>query len=264
MRYFISNFLIGAWCVLAIVPAFATIHHVPGEYPQIQSAILVSLPGDTVLVEPGIYLGPIDFGGRDILVGSRYIMNQDTTAITQTVVRGNPAVLASVVRFAAGESREARLAGFTITGGETQRGGGIICDDTSPTLDHLRIVGNTASVEGGGIYAVHGAPRVAYCEIAGNVAETYDGGGICAFDSGIVIEECIIRANHAWFRGAGIYCESSEQTIRNNTISDNVIDESPPEYCYGGGMASRNCAPIIEGNYIADNNGGGYGGGVFY
>ncbi|MBD3369493.1 hypothetical protein GF402_03930 [Candidatus Fermentibacteria bacterium] len=46
--------------------------HVPGDYPTIQEAIAAVEDGDTVLVGPGSYGGPISFRGKNIVVRSEY------------------------------------------------------------------------------------------------------------------------------------------------------------------------------------------------
>jgi predicted outer membrane repeat protein len=242
----------------------ATIRHVRDDYPSIQLAILASGDGDTVLVEPDTYGEAIDFLGKSILVASWYVLEGDTSLIRQTVIDAGMVIAASVVRFASEESRASRLAGFTIKGGSAQLGGGIYCHQTSPTLDHLRVVHNTATGDGGGIYALYGFPLVSACTIAYNQAVTGDGGGIWAQLSDIEIRNNYIHHNHALFRGAGVFCEHSWPTITGNTVTDNVIDTLPPGYCYGGGIVSRNCDPVITANYVAHNDGGGYGGGIFY
>ena len=215
-------------------------------------------------MDPGTYLEAIDFLGKDILVGSRYVMTGDTTHVRQTIIDGSGVVNTSVVRFTTLETRSSRLAGFTVTGGLAIMGGGIYCYETSPTLDHLRVVDNTALIEGGGIYSFKGEPLVSECWITDNWALDTDGGGIWAQFSWIVIDRNEIHSNHAGFRGAGIFCEHSWQTITDNKITGNVIEALPPAYCYGGGIVSRNCSPIISGNYVFGNDGGGDGGGIFY
>ena len=242
----------------------ATIRVVPLPYPTIQSAIDASVAGDTVVADPGTYPEPIDFLGKEILVGSRYVTTGDTSHVTRTVIDCALIAGAHVVRFTAGETPASRLSGFTVTGGSAAEGAGIYCRESSPTLDHLRIVHNHAQSRGGGFSAYGGRPTVTACLIAENTTLTGDGdgGGIWAQFSDIVIDDNEVRRNRCTFRGAGIFCEYSNQTITDNQITDNLVDGLAGYN--GGGITSRDCAPLIAGNFIAGNDGGGFGGGLFY
>ncbi|MFH1845625.1 MAG: right-handed parallel beta-helix repeat-containing protein [bacterium] len=251
-------------CCLLVPPAVAIVYQVPGSYSTIQAGINACTPGDTVLVDPGTYPEWIDLAGKAILVGSWYILTGDTAHVRQTVIQPPAGVLTSVVSFINGETRSTRLSGFTITGGNVDNGGGIRCVGASPVLDHLRIVDNVALNDGGGIHAFEGLPLVTACWISGNTATSGDGGGIWSQYSGIFIEDNEIHGNHAWFRGAGIFCEYATPTINDNIVTGNIIDRPPGMYRYGGGIVSRVCVSVIIGNYVAGNDGGGFGGGIFY
>lgn len=252
MRGFQLGILVGV--LGAAGPVLAVVHEVPGEYGSIQTAINASAHGDTVLVQPGTYHESIDFFGKEILVGSHYVLSGDTTFIDQTVIDG----IGSTVTLSSGETRDSRLSGFTITGGQAYRGGGIRCFNSSPTLDHLRIVANIAGFQGGGIDAEQGAPLVTECTISQNTAESYGGGGIACWMSEIVIDDNVVEGNHALEFGGGIYSDNSAPVIINNRILDNQAS-------YGGcGIGSRDCTSIITDNYIAHNTGADYGGGLFY
>jgi len=239
-----------------ITPAGATVYNVPGDYLSIQMAINASVRGDTVLVEPGTYNENIDFDGKDILVGSRFVLTGDTTYVSQTIISTYSGPL---VEFRRNESRDARLSGFTITGGHAHEGAGISCYESSPTLDNLRIVGNTAQLAGGGIHINHGDPLVIACVISDNTADNWAGGGIACFYSAVVVDGNIIEGNYAGESGGGIFSENSAPEITNNRI----VGNEAVGY-YGGGIGSRNSTPIIADNYISDNDGGQYGGGLFY
>src|SRR5580765_239846 len=98
----------------------ATIHHVPADFPNVQSAINASVGGDTVVVAPGTYYENINFKGKNIVVTSNYYLNRDTSFITQTILNGSQPVNAdtgSCVIFSSGEDSTAVLMGFTLTGG---------------------------------------------------------------------------------------------------------------------------------------------------
>jgi parallel beta-helix repeat protein len=61
----------------------------------------------------------------------------------------------------------------------TNYGGGIYCDESSPTITNCTISGNLAS-NGGGIFCALSSPQITNCTISGNLATSY-GGGICCY-----------------------------------------------------------------------------------
>ena len=72
--------------ILAIVaiaiPAFSADLRVPYDFPDVQTALDAAVSGDRVLVDPGIYVGGIDFGGKDVRMES-------TGGPENTVIDGN-------------------------------------------------------------------------------------------------------------------------------------------------------------------------------
>ncbi len=76
--------------------------------------------GDTVLVAEGTYSENINFKGKAITVASQFILDQDTSHISATIIDGsqhtNPDS-GSVVYMISGEDTTSVLTGFTITGG---------------------------------------------------------------------------------------------------------------------------------------------------
>ena len=171
------------------------------DYTDIQSAIDAAADGDTVLVKPGEYVitEPITFGGKAIAV-------RGEAGAAETVMRmaEEPADpdRASVVIFESGETQASVLEGFTLTGGEGTRdpseqgmGGGVYCDQSSPTLTHCTISGNSAGSGGGGVYCVeNSSPTLTHCTISGNSA--YWGGGVyCGANSSPTLTNCIVWGN---------------------------------------------------------------------
>ncbi len=282
-----------AFLVLSLSPAaHATTIHVPDEAPTIAAGIAAAANGDTVLVNAGTYVENIDFAALDITVASHYLVTADSTFIDNTVIQsqspGTP-----VVTIAGGQTRDARLCGFTVTGGLPTDGCGIHISAADPTIDHNRIWQNRARYQGGGIrieggapavrhnriegnvtdnhisqhggagiFVFYGAPELEYNRIIGNIAGTSGlswGGGICAMLSSPTIRSNVIGLNEASERGGGIACGECDPIIVDNEIYSNTAID----YC-GGGIASRNGAPIIEGNLIYGNDGARFGGGLFY
>ncbi|MFQ6616013.1 MAG: hypothetical protein ACE5HZ_04505, partial [Fidelibacterota bacterium] len=124
--------------------ASANTIRVPQDHTTIQAGIDAAVDGDTVLVDTGRYVENINFNGKNIVVGSLYVVMQDTSYITRTIIDGDSS--GSVVTFESGEDSTAVLAGFTLTNGLALWGGGIYCNASSrPHLVGLKISGNRAS-----------------------------------------------------------------------------------------------------------------------
>jgi len=99
---------------------FADVINIPSDQPNIQTGINLATEGDTVLVAEGLYYENIDFKGKSITVASQFLMDGDTTHISNTVINGSQPSdpeSGSVVRFISGEDTTSVLYGFTITGG---------------------------------------------------------------------------------------------------------------------------------------------------
>jgi parallel beta-helix repeat protein len=216
---------------------------VPTEYPTIQDAIDAAVDGDTVLVDDGTYVENINFLGKAITVIS-------VNGPESTVIDGNAS--GSVVTFNSGEGTNSVLSGFTICNGETDDGGGIYCEVSSPTITNCTISGNSA-LWGGGIYCWQSSPTITNCTISGNSAE-YWGSGICCDSSSSTITNCTISGNSA-HDGGGICCLwYSSLTITNCTISGNSAHDGGGIYCWQSSPTITNCT--ISGN-SADDDGGG-------
>ncbi len=238
MKYLTSynigvTFLLG----LTLSQAFAHTIHVPADQPTIQAGINAAMNGDTVLVSPGTYVENINFNGKIIKVKSN---NGSKT----TIINGNHA--GPVVTFASGETTKSLLSGFTITNGlATQAsGGGIYCENSSPTIQNNTITANTAAV-GGGIEVFGGSPAILKNTIANNIQDPNGDGG--------------------W--GGGISLENgSSATIIGNKISGQLWNGNPNCNCgMGGGIALNSAgSPLIENNQIFSNSANyGPGGGIW-
>jgi predicted outer membrane repeat protein len=213
--------------ILILVPSagLASTIHVPGNYSTIQQAIVAAQNGDTILVASGTYFENINFLGKAITVTS-----QQGTA--STVIDGNG--LGSVVTFNSGEDVNSVLTGFTITNGESEKGGGINCNASSPSIIRNTITKNYAGYCGGGIN----------CE-----------GPNCA----TIIEANTISDNASYLDGGGICCMiNSKPDLFNNFICANTAT-----YCGGGIASAYGSVPILVNNTLFDNTAGEDGGGIY-
>ncbi len=197
---------------------------VPADHTTIQAAIDAAGNGDLILVSPGVYAETIDFLGKEVIV--RALEGPGATTIDGN--GGGP-----VVSFVSGETRDARLIGFTITGGVAVNGGGALIDGASPMIDLCWFVGNestgTALDEGGGAIAVLNAcsPVISRCVMNDNVAESLGGGLMAIFDPTPLVSGCVIADNTATF-GGGVANElGAAPDYVSVTITGNAANIAP-------------------------------------
>jgi hypothetical protein len=145
--------------------------------------------------------------------------------------------------------------GFTISNGYgDERGGGIYCDEASPTI-RRNIIENCYSFYGGGIMVWSGAPFIVSNTITDN--ESDQGGGIgCQYYSSPDIIDNIIIRNHANSYGGGIRCSYSTVLVKGNVIYGNSA------YWGGGVYSNNNPASTILNNTILENTASNGGSGV--
>lgn len=195
------------------------------DYEYIQEAIYASCDGDTVLVEPDTFPENINFLGKAITLASHFILDDhDSALIDSTVIDGSGALnqdSASVVTFNSKEDSASVLIGFTLTGGAGTK---------------VSTVGPKTYYDGGGIYCDSSSPLIVSNKIVDN--NVYKAGST------------------VYGRGGGINGrQNSNPRVINNLVSDNSADNG-----FGGGIyfeGSYAGEPIIIGNTIAGNEGGG-------
>ncbi|MEO6696168.1 MAG: T9SS type A sorting domain-containing protein [Ignavibacteria bacterium] len=229
------------------VTANALIKNVPSQFSTIQSAIISSSNGDTILVQPGTYMENINFRGKKIVLTSRYYQNNDYSFIQSTIINGSTPVYpdsASCVLIINNEDSTTVLQGFTITGG-----GG-----TKWTDEH----GAGLYREGGGILVAYCNPVIQHnivkdnhCELGG-VTST-GGGGMRIGDCYAKVFNNVVTNNSARY-GAAIVLNYAGGEYRNNLIYKNYGSQD-----YGAGSSfwlNNNFSRprIIENNTIVFNS----------
>ncbi|MGD0784185.1 MAG: right-handed parallel beta-helix repeat-containing protein [Sedimentisphaerales bacterium] len=217
---------------------------IENPFETIQKGINTVEGNGTVIVLPGTYYENINFGGKKVTVRSNN--PDDANVVAHTVIDANGS--GSVVVFNSGEDANSVLAGFTITGGSTELGGGIYIYDASPIIEKNIITGNNANSEGGGIYCQGGSATIRYNKISNNYSAF--AGGVSFEISFAVLQNNLIVDNNADY-DSGVVCIDGQPRIVNNTIAGNaaVYDSS------GLGIASSSLSPIISNNIIAFNYG---------
>ncbi|MDP8239581.1 MAG: choice-of-anchor Q domain-containing protein [Candidatus Hatepunaea meridiana] len=230
---------------------------VPDYYPYIQMALNNSENGDTIIVKPGIYYENIDFVGKDIVLSSLFLLSNNKAHICSTRINGSQNGR-SVVGFKNGEGKESVLIGFTIQNGNTDYGGGIYIRDSSPTLEHLNIIGNSVERTGGGIYITgESNPIINSVIIEENLADV--GAGISARYSSFTLNNAVVNRNSAITSGGGIQCTLTKKIFINNSIiSNNDVTE-----VQGGGIYLSNIDSVLLNNVSVTANRAQQGGGIY-
>ncbi len=129
--------------------------------------------------------------------------------------------------------------------------------DSSPILEHCLITQNSADSASGGVGVGYGAnAKISYCTVSENTGGFYAGGGIALLEASATIEHCTVVGNTTDMLGGGIEIEYSSATITNCTISGNEAG------MYGGGVDIWYSTVNMSNNTISGNTALWYGGGI--
>jgi hypothetical protein len=275
------RYLFLAVVYVLLTTAYGATIFVPDNYPTIQSAVDAALPGDKVIVRPGTYV-------ENVLFPNKAITLKSEEGADLTVIDGNQA--GSTVRFELNTGHGSVLEGFTITNGSgtfwssADFGGGVYCDQASPTITRCVIAGNTCDW-GGGLFVNEGDPELTFCTIGDNHVVKYGGGGYC-YRSTTTLRWCTIEGNDAalgggfyshysatkivdtlfdgnttsGYSGAGLACGTDSTTmVANSIFIDNV---ATGQYAVGGGIRCYLCLPTIVNCTVVNNRASYEGGGI--
>ena len=225
----------------------AMARRVPTDYPTIQSAVDASVDGDTVLVDPGIYVESVNLRGKAITVrslvvgGASVLAPQDARSFV--AVSGEPSAM-RVVGFrigradswgggAATTSSSVVFENCTFEGCRNHTGGGALVSGGSPSFIRCHFTDCIVDGAGGGLYGGGGAIR----SVGGSVTIDY-----CAFDNccgaqgRIMMQEgggsSVMR--HSTLRGIeGIAWSWIYNVSSSFTIEDSVFDSMEGAALFG-------------------------------
>ncbi len=210
----------------------SAIIRVPGDQPTIQEGVSAAGVGDTVLVAPGTYTGPlnrdIDFGGANLT-----LVSESGAGLTimdcSSAGRG--------LLFVSGEDSTSVLDGFTITGGSHEIGGAVYCKGASPTMRNCEFSGNQSPGVGGAVACSAASPLIADCVFEGNTSELAlegEGGGLyCSQGAAPVVRRCVFFGNTSDMGGAVSCSENSAPVLSGCLLLENAGDSGGALACLG-------------------------------
>ena len=235
-------------------------------FATIQVGIEAAGEGDTVLVEPGSYLGSNWIYSKNIILGSMYLTTGDSSYINNTIIDGTGENCPLMI-YGNNVNNACRVTGFTIQNGTTGcvygQGGGVYVEGTDPRLDNLVIKNNHSTNFGGGICIKFDSfPTLDDIVIENNIADELGGGIYVDYNASPVMNNIEIINNSA-LHGGGIFVFDSSQIIMNNSlIAQNFAISNYPNYPIFptegyGGIEASGATIILNGCTISNNQGGG-------
>lgn len=251
----------------------------PGE--SIQIAMDTSIPGDTVLVMPGLHHGD----GENLLS-----LNETHNGIILlgnnldpgSVVLSGDSISDSIIDFdcTTGGQIDSTLvvSGFTFSDGSATIdafGGAIHTKHSSPLVE-FSIFNNCSSDNGGAIYVWKGAPLIRNCAFIENECVSA-GAAIYLYTSDAEISHSSFQDNTSWDDGGAVFCYHSSPVLFNNIFTGGYAhDDGGAVYCYalsspvisfctfydnfalytGSAVYFRvNSSPVLHHNIVTGNSG---------
>ena len=238
--------------------------HVPGDQPTIQAGIDAANAGDVVILKNQTYMGAgntnLDFRGKAITVRSE--SNDPTLCIIDGQGSGRGFI------FHTGETAAATVSGLTIQNGKALSvdtvplGGGMLCDNASPTITNCAFIGNFAFGGGGMANNASSSPTVTNCTFINNstdpVTDVGGGGMLNDFHCSATVTNCTFIGNSSP-QGAGMANDHSDPSVINCTFFGNTSRSNG----LGGGMFNSISSPTVVNCVFSGNSADSLGGGLF-
>jgi predicted outer membrane repeat protein len=259
-----------------------------GAGTSLREAIAAAAPGET-----------IDFsvtGTINLTVGSLN-SNKQLTINKNLIIHGPGASLLTIKAFNptpganfagdgsrvftindsnAGNLLDVSISGLTLTDGDVNTGGGGIWSTENLVVSDCVITNCTTTAgsfqqSGGGIlsdagqFATPNSLTLRNCILSGNTAPNTEGGAIRKRYGTLVIEDCTITGNSAYWAGGGVDAADGgvDVQINRSSISNNRTTYPPNNnFGYGGGIFTLGATITIASSTISGNS-ATKGGGIY-
>jgi hypothetical protein len=216
-----------------------------GHTTTIISGVLMSGPGDTVLVAPGSY-----FENTIHIEKSIHLISEAGPEETIINHMGTPSTDENVIRVE--NATDCSIIGFTIRGGHcdwASRGGGLLIGQSNVLVMNNRIQENWCANGGGIVIGGNPSPSIINNLIFTNGA--FVGGGILVANSSPIIMNNTIVDNRASVNSGGLkVMGDSKPIIKYNLICYN---SAPATHCGGADVVVDIDSLIFECNNVWSN-----------
>lgn len=213
-----------------------------GDASNIQSGINIAAVGDTVLISPGVWSGAVVIDNKPITIGSYYIVDGDSTHISQTIIDGEDTRTGIIIKNCDATTDTLSVVGLTIRNCRSNyypltdvysNGGGIgvmfsVAEISKCVIHHCR------AYFGGGISVILSSIRIIGNAIYKNVAQ-YSGGGISAIMEGTEVDFDNIDLNSIYLNSAATGNDISYAVSCNPTtiyLDQGSVSTSDPYFYY--------------------------------
>lgn len=234
----------------------------------------VSVTGTTISNNTAIHQG----GGINFISDSGGLITADLNSVTVT----NNKLTDTNSQYSNGggiytKGGTLNMTGCTVTGNNAVLGGGgiyAVKNGSTPaavkikggTIEENTVSGNASKGHGGGIHISENCTLTmdGNVKINGNTAQ-YDGGGIYAYGSTIVMENCTVTGNNAVLRGGGGIYTKGGGTVNMTgcTIGGSGMEEGNTAGDSGGGVYSGQSTTVTMSTCSVMGNTAKSGGGIY-
>ena len=210
------------------------------DFTTIQAAIDAAAPGDVIEVSAGLYSveQTIDTLGKAVAL--RGSVDPGTGAL-QTILDGQGAT--RVLQCLGGEGADTVIEDLVVRNGRmgssSDAGGGLLVEDSSPTIRNCTFKGSYSGNKGGAISFEGSQSVLTDCLFSENESEY--GGSLFLSDSDLTLERCTFMDNNAEYTAGGVYSRASALDFVECDFSGNQSEFCGAAYLDASTVAFSDC-----------------------